>query len=140
MNLLHKRETLVDHEDVDGEALATLVVNKLRGALKIVAVKAPGFGDRRKAMLEDIAILTGRTVISKNEDLPLKIQPSRCWELQKKLIDKDNTTLLSRIWSSRSEYRVGQIKAQIENATSDYDKEKLQERLAKLSGGVVYCM
>ena len=125
-------------EDVDGEALATLVVNKLRGSLKIAAVKAPGFGDRRKAMLEDIAILTGGSVIS--EEQGRKLEDATLEDLgtaEKIEIDKDNTTIVNGAGEkSAIEGRVSQIKAQIESTTSDYDREKLQERLAKLSGGV----
>ncbi len=125
-------------EDVDGEALATLVVNKLRGALKIAAVKAPGFGDRRKAMLEDIAILTGGTVISEERGFTLENTSIEMLGTAEKItIDKDNTTVVNGNGSSDDiQARVNQIKAQIESTTSDYDKEKLQERLAKLSGGV----
>jgi chaperonin GroEL len=125
-------------EDVDGEALATLVVNKLRGSLKIAAVKAPGFGDRRKAMLEDIAILTGGTVIS--EERGYKLENATLDYLgtaEKVIIDKDNTTLVNGAGQKDDIVaRVNQIKSQMETTTSDYDKEKLQERLAKLSGGV----
>jgi chaperonin GroEL len=125
-------------EDVEGEALATLVVNKLRGGLKVAAVKAPGFGDRRKAMLEDIAVLTGGTVIS--EDLGIKLENVSLDMLgtaKKVAISKEDTTVVSGAGDkSGIEGRVAQIKAQIEETTSDYDREKLQERLAKLAGGV----
>ncbi|MFD2515677.1 chaperonin GroEL, partial [Pontibacter locisalis] len=125
-------------EDVDGEALATLVVNKLRGSLKIAAVKAPGFGDRRKAMLEDIAILTGGTVISEERGYKLENATlDYLGQAEKVIIDKDNTTLVNGAGQKDDIVaRVNQIKAQMETTTSDYDKEKLQERLAKLSGGV----
>jgi chaperonin GroEL len=125
-------------EEVEGEALATLVVNKLRGGLKVAAVKAPGFGDRRKAMLQDIAILTGGTAIS--EDLGIKlenVQLNMLGRAKKVMIDKENTTIVNGAGKKADiEARVAQIKAQIEETTSDYDKEKLQERLAKLAGGV----
>src|SRR5881398_2461851 len=125
-------------EDIEGEALATLVVNKLRGGLKVAAVKAPGFGDRRKAMLEDIAILTGGEMIS--EDLGIKLESvtvNMLGQAKRVTIDKDNTTIVDGNGTRENiEGRVGAIRQQIETTTSDYDREKLQERLAKLAGGV----
>ncbi len=129
---------LIIAEDIDSEALTTLVVNRLRGSLKIAAVKAPGFGDRRKEMLEDIAILTGGTVISEEKGLTLEnADLDMLGSAEKVTIDKDNTTIVNGLGEKDAiQSRIGQIRAQIEKTTSDYDREKLQERLAKLAGGV----
>src|SRR5205814_1724849 len=132
------RSFLIIAEDVEADALAALVVNKLRGTLKIAAVKAPGFGDRRKAMLEDVAVLTGGTVISEEKGFKLENATlSYLGTASRITIDKDNTTIVEGAGKSEDiKRRINEIKSQIDKTTSDYDREKLQERLAKLSGGV----